>query len=124
MIVSIGLAIVLRYVVLYQFGDRRRPTRTTPCRPTPCSTIGPVDVIAEGRVAIIVISTRVLIGVASLLRYTKLGKAMRAVSDNPDLAASTGIDVNRTITLVWFMAGVLVDARRRSSRGSPNRSSG
>ena len=33
---------------------------------------------------------------------------MRAVSDNPDLAASTGIDVNRVITLVWFLAGVLV----------------
>ena len=54
------------------------------------------------------ISAALLVGVAMLLRYTKLGKAMRAVSDSPDLASSTGIDVNRTITLVWFMAGVLV----------------
>jgi hypothetical protein len=45
----------------------------------------------------------------ALIAYlTKLGKAMRAVSDNPDLAASTGIDVNRIITLVWFTAGFLV----------------
>ena len=33
---------------------------------------------------------------------------MRAISDNPDLAASTGIDVDRTVTVVWFMAGTLV----------------
>ena len=32
-----------------------------------------------------------------VLLYTKIGKAMRAVSDNPDLAASSGIDVDRVI---------------------------
>ena len=58
------------------------------------------------------------------LRLTKLGKAMRAVSDNPDLAASTGIDVNRIITIVWFIGGVLVDAGRRSSSRCPSRSTG
>ena len=56
---------------------------------------------------IIVASSLVLVA-WRWLRLTKLGKAMRAVSDNPDLAASTGIDVNRVITLVWFVAGVLV----------------
>ena len=54
------------------------------------------------------IAASVLVGVAMLIRYTKLGKAMRAVSDNPDLAASTGIDVNRVITGVWMLAGALV----------------
>ena len=43
-----------------------------------------------------------------MLRFTKLGKAMRAIADSPDLASSTGIDVNRVITIVWFLAGALV----------------
>ncbi len=43
-----------------------------------------------------------------MLRFTKLGKAMRAIADSPDLAASTGINVDRVITIVWFLAGALV----------------
>ena len=49
-----------------------------------------------------------LVGTAMALRVTKLGKAMRAVADSNDLAASTGIDVDRVITSVWFVGGGLV----------------
>jgi branched-subunit amino acid ABC-type transport system permease component len=35
---------------------------------------------------------------------------MRATSDNPDLAQAAGIDVNRVITLVWFLGGGLAGA--------------
>ena len=107
MIVSIGLAIALRYVVLYQFGDRRRPYEDFAVQTDALVTFGPVSLNPKD-VFIIVTSTAMLIGVGLLLRFTKLGKAMRAISDNPDLAASTGIDVDRTVSVVWFMAGALV----------------
>lgn len=107
MIISIGLSIVIRYAILYQFGDRSRPYAQYAVQTKPLFTIGPVSVIPKDAV-IMVLSALLLVGVAVALRATKLGKAMRAVSDNPDLAASTGIDVNRVITLVWFMGGVLV----------------
>jgi branched-chain amino acid transport system permease protein len=42
-----------------------------------------------------------LLGVALFLLRTRIGKATRAVSDNRDLAESSGIDVNRVITFVW-----------------------
>ena len=42
-----------------------------------------------------------------MLQRTKIGKAMRAVADNRDLAASSGIDVNRVILVVWVMGGAL-----------------
>ena len=32
---------------------------------------------------------------------------MRAVADNPDLAAASGIDVDRVILFVWILAGAL-----------------
>lgn len=107
MIVSIGLAITLRYLLLYFFRDRSRPYGQYAVQTQTLFSVGPVSVSPKDFV-MIVVSAATLIGVSLLLRLTKLGKAMRAVSDNPDLAASTGIDVNKVITLVWFMAGVLV----------------
>ena len=44
---------------------------------------------------------------ALILQRTQIGKAMRAVADNPDLAASSGIDVDRVILLVWALGGAL-----------------
>jgi branched-chain amino acid transport system permease protein len=107
MIISIGLAIAMRYAILYQFGDRRRPYDDYAVQSDPLFTIGPVSIIPKD-LAIMVVSAVLLVAVGLLVRFTKLGKAMRAIADNPDLAASTGIDVNRTVTIVWFMAGALV----------------
>lgn len=107
MIISIGLSIVIRYVILYQFGDRSRPFADYAVQTEPLFTLGPVSVNPKDAL-IIGVSLLLLLGVALALRMTKLGKAMRAVSDNPDLAASTGIDVNRVVTVVWFLGGVLV----------------
>ena len=45
--------------------------------------------------------------VGLLLQRTKLGTSMRAVSDNPALAESSGIDVNRTIMWVWILGSAL-----------------
>ena len=41
------------------------------------------------------------------LQYTRLGKATRAVSDNPALAASSGINVDRVISIVWILGAAL-----------------
>ncbi len=46
-----------------------------------------------------------LIGIALLLQRTRIGKAMRAVADNRDLAASSGIDVERVVRFVWALGG-------------------
>jgi branched-chain amino acid transport system permease protein len=45
-----------------------------------------------------------------LLFRTKLGKAMRAVADNPDLARVSGIDTERVFTWTWVIGGALVSA--------------
>ncbi len=53
------------------------------------------------------VSLVVLIAFAMWLLRSKMGKATRAVSDNADLAAASGIDVDRVIRVVWIMAGGL-----------------
>lgn len=106
MIISIGLSIGLRYAILYQFGDRSRPYVDYAVQTKPLFTLGPVNIIPKDFV-MIVVSAVLLVGIALALRMTKLGKAMRAVSDNPDLASSTGIDVNRIVTMVWMIGAAL-----------------
>ena len=52
-----------------------------------------------------------------LLHHTRLGKAMRAASDNPELAQASGIDIEKIITYIWFISitfaslgGILIGA--------------
>ena len=42
-----------------------------------------------------------------MLQRTRIGKAMRAVADNRDLAESSGIDVNRVVMVVWIVGAAL-----------------
>jgi branched-chain amino acid transport system permease protein len=109
MIISIGLALFLRFFFLFIFGERSRPYDDYAVQTEALFSIGPVDVLAK-ELVILVLASALLIGTSMALRMTKLGKAMRAVADSNDLAASTGIDVDRTVTAVWFVGGALVTA--------------
>ncbi|MDP9277138.1 MAG: branched-chain amino acid ABC transporter permease, partial [Actinomycetota bacterium] len=62
-----------------------------------------------GRTQLIVIAVgfAVLIAVGLLLRYSLLGKRMRAIADDIELAETAGIDTTRVITYTWLFAGAL-----------------
>jgi branched-chain amino acid transport system permease protein len=53
------------------------------------------------------VSLALLIGVGLFLSKTRIGRATRAVSDNPQLAAASGINVNSVIRIVWVLSGAL-----------------
>ncbi len=76
---------------------------------------GPIS-LTERELISMVICVVVLIAVALFLQRTRQGKAIRAVSDNPDLASATGINTNRVILLVWVGGGALAGTRRGPSR--------
>ena len=59
------------------------------------------------QLAIIALSVLVMAGVHGLLRYTKLGKAMRATAANQSLARNCGIRTGRVITITWALTGAL-----------------
>jgi branched-chain amino acid transport system permease protein len=104
MIVSIGLALMLRFAFLYFVGgETRRYSEFVIQEPL---LIGPLIVtpksLVSGAIALVV-----LVGVSLALVYTRLGTATRAVADNPALAASSGIPVNQIIRLVWAVGGAL-----------------
>jgi branched-chain amino acid transport system permease protein len=104
MIVSIGLALTARSLLQLVFGGIYRPYAQYNVKEG--VDYGPIRASNED-LAIIVIVLLVIVAVASMLQFSLIGKAMRAVSDNPDLAASSGIDVERVILFVWAMGGGL-----------------
>jgi branched-chain amino acid transport system permease protein len=53
------------------------------------------------------VSAVLLVGVGLALQLTRSGKAIRAVADDRDLAESSGVDVERVISLVWVAGGAL-----------------
>jgi branched-chain amino acid transport system permease protein/neutral amino acid transport system permease protein len=52
----------------------------------------------------------IVIAVHLFLTYTRMGKAMRAMSDNMDLARVTGIDAEKVIICTWALGGALAAA--------------
>jgi len=102
-LVATGLALVLRYSVQFFAGSQ---VRTVGLDTTSSLNFGPwhlgtlqLDVMLVG------LATILLTGAG--LRYTRLGKEMRAVADNIALAEVTGIDTRRTIRATWLVAGGL-----------------
>ena len=103
MIVSIGLSLSLRYLYQYFFGGSTRQlpgSGMADLKFGPVS-LSPIDMFSMG------ISTVVLLLVAFFLLRTRIGKATRAVSDNPSLASASGIDVDGVIKIVWIAGAAL-----------------
>lgn len=103
MIVSIGLSLALRYVFQMFIGGRplSPPQSSTLPGQRIFGSIDVVDLISMG------ISIVVIIVFAWWLMRTRVGRATRAVSDNPSLAAASGIDVDGVVRVVWIVGAAL-----------------
>ena len=100
---AIGLAMVLRYSVQFFAGSQ---VRAVGLDTTSSVDIGPWHLGSLQFVVMLVgLATILLTGAG--LRYTRLGKEMRAVADNIALAEVAGIDTRRTIRITWIVAGGL-----------------
>lgn len=104
LVISIGLMLALRNVLQLWFGGRSRPYFDYTIQQT--LSIGPLRITPRDLV-VITLAALTLVGVATMLQRTRMGKAMRAVSDNRDLAESSGIDVQRVILVIWVLGAGL-----------------
>jgi len=106
LISSFGVALILRSAVQLAFGPDNvvyaqgiePPFRFGEIRIKPTHFY-----IVGGAVAIVV-------GLHLFLQRTKVGKAMRAMSDNTELARVSGIDTERVIAWTWVLGGLLTGA--------------
>jgi len=102
-LMSIGLALVIRYAIQYKAGTE---IRTLDVNQTAVVEFLGLD-IGRTQLIVLVIGVAVLVGIGLMLRYTLLGKRMRALSDNLELAEASGIDTSRVVLYTWVFAAGL-----------------
>ncbi len=103
---SLGIALMLRAIVQVVWGvDTETYTR---------GIVRPDDywgIRIRDREIYTIIAMFVIVGVLwAFLQKTKWGKAMRAMSDNPDLALLSGVDNRKITMLTWGIVGMLCAA--------------
>lgn len=103
-VISIGLAVLLRHLILLQFGGR--PKSYIQYAVQEPLTLGWIRITPRD-LTVVLISALILVAVGLMLTYSHIGKAMRAVSDNRDLAEASGVDVRKIILMTWMLAGGL-----------------
>lgn len=104
LVITIGLSLLLQNLLLLWFGGGFRPYDDFLGQSA--FDIGPIQIVPR-ELWIMLLAVLILVGIATMLQRTKIGKAMRAVADNRDLAESSGIDVERVILVVWILGVAL-----------------
>ena len=108
LITAVGMSFIVQNVGLAIYGVGFRSATDLIPRTTAFS-IGGVD-IPWNKLVIILITIPVLMGLTYLVKSTRQGKAMRATAQDPDAAAMMGINVNRTFSFTFILAGALAGA--------------
>jgi branched-chain amino acid transport system permease protein len=104
LVVSIGLGLAARYVFLYIFGGDKMQYQQYSGQAG--WQFGPFSLTPKALIST-VIGILLIAAVIAWLLKSSLGKASRAVADNPALASASGIDVERVIMTVWLLGAVL-----------------
>ena len=102
-LMSIGLAFVLRAVIQWFWGTEIRSFDVDNT-----STVEFLGLrIGQTELIVVIVGIVVLSAVGLMLRYSLLGKRMRALSDDLDLAETAGIDTRKIIFYTWVFSGAL-----------------
>lgn len=106
LISSFGMALVLRSLVQLLWGTQDRVYEAGIQLPYLIGGIAvrPNHVVIVGGCLALVAALHLF------LRHSRMGKAMRAMSDNADLARVSGIDTERVIAWTWVLGGSLAAA--------------
>lgn len=102
-VVTIALALLIEYAVEVIWGPLPVSYQIQSAR---AWSVGPMT-FTRSQLIVIGISIAFAIATHTLLRYTRLGKAIRAVADNRDLARSSGISAQRMTDTAWLLSGLM-----------------
>jgi neutral amino acid transport system permease protein len=102
-LMSIGLAFVIRSAIQWFWGTEIRSLEVDIT-----STVTFLGLrIGQTELIVVIVGIAVLLAVGLILRFSLLGKQMRALADDLDLAETAGIDTRRVILYTWLFAGAL-----------------
>jgi branched-chain amino acid transport system permease protein len=104
LVVSIGLGLLVRYMYLYIFGGNKE--QYSQYAGQPGWQFGPLSLTPKATISVVIGLILLAAAIAWLLKST-MGKASRAVADNPALASASGINVEQVIQRVWILGALL-----------------
>lgn len=104
MVASLGLGFVLENIARLAYGNTARSFAIELARPFRFLDIR----MNREQMITVAVSTLAMLAMYVLLTRMPIGRAMRAVSDNPALALVRGIESPRIIRWTWFIAGILL----------------
>jgi neutral amino acid transport system permease protein len=104
LVVSIGLGLLVRYLYLYIFGGNKE--QYSQYAGQPGWQFGPLSLTPKATISVVIGLILLAAAIAWLLKST-MGKASRAVADNPALASASGINVEQVIQRVWILGALL-----------------
>lgn len=104
LITAIGMSIILQNMALIIWGRNYR-TFPTIFQPTPYNVHGAS--ITDLQVLIIVLAGLIMAGLVFVVQRTRLGMAMRATAQNPQVAGLMGIDINTVISAAFVIGAAL-----------------
>lgn len=100
---SLGLALILRYLIFLIAGPE---TRSLAVNPYTVDTLFGLRLSRSASIGV-VITVLTMVGVGLLLAYTTVGRSIRAVGEDRNLAAVSGVDPDRVTLYAWVLAGGL-----------------
>jgi len=103
LIVTIGVSLILQNAYQIAFGTNFYRYNVTG---NSSHSLGPF-LLTTTQLLIIGLAVIALAGLQGLLRYTRLGKSMRAMSDSAELAEASGLNTGMITRLAWFLSGGL-----------------
>jgi branched-subunit amino acid ABC-type transport system permease component len=103
LIASAGVAFVLENLVRFIYGAEVRGCDQPVARPRLWQGLR----LNHEQLIVAVVTVAAMVAIAVILKRTRLGRAMRALSDNAALAQVRGVDTARTVDWTWALAGVL-----------------
>lgn len=106
LVASFGVALMLRAVIQFAWGPHSHVYEKGFRKPIVFEGLR----IAERHIWIVLLSIALVVALHLFLTRTKTGKAMRALSDDPDLARITGINTERIVAWTWVLGGCLAGA--------------
>jgi branched-chain amino acid transport system permease protein len=108
---SFGMMLIIRSAVQVIWGPNQLTFIPGIAKPNPVlqsftGDLGMMIIMPNKHLVIFAGTIIIVIALSYLLNRTRIGKAMRAVSDSPDLAHVTGIDVDKVIRATWIVGGI------------------
>src|SRR5258706_8210664 len=104
MVASLGLGFILENVARFAYGNSARSFVIQLARPFRVAAIR----MNYEQMITLGVATTPMLAMYVLLTQMPMGRAMRAVADNPALALARGIESPRVIRWTWFIAGILL----------------